>query len=439
MFWNKYPYSDFHELNLDWILRKIKEMEKSLSEFEALNKITFDGEWDITKQYPAWCIVNTNGGTEGYISIKPVPSGVTIDNIEYWSSIVNYTAIIADLQNRVIQLESDMSTAQNQIAKVTARVADHVATGKYVFLGDSYGSWGGGWIQGVLDGTGITDYYNYVVDGHGFTTATSWQDDLEQFATDHPDQVSEVTDILMVGGINDATDTALTTLGTAVLNFCNYVAANFPKAKITFAFVGNCMETSTYKSTHPYGNVLEARNHIFRVLTNAGHYYSASATKAMWSYNFFDADGLHPNSTGQIRGIVPAVICALNHENYSPGHFFNRVNANRYLEYVDGENSIIKLYNLALPSGITFSNAQWFDVYDAESTIASAYHEPVPCVLDVLGSPSVRYNAKVRMYNRKLQVAVVDTVNSTTYASFSTNSTTVIQTATLCDPLSHCV
>jgi len=103
MFWNKYPYTDYHELNLDWVIGKIREIYTDFTEFKALNTITIDGEWDITKQYKAWTIVSYQN--KGYISLKPVPAGITIDNADYWTMIADYEILINDLTLRVEALE----------------------------------------------------------------------------------------------------------------------------------------------------------------------------------------------------------------------------------------------------------------------------------------------------------------------------------------------
>ena len=101
---NNYPYTDTHELNLDWILKKIKELKVEIDDFKVVNNITFSGQWDITKQYPAWTIVSDNN--IGYVSIQPVPVGVPLSNGNYWVEVIDYTAQIAGLETRVIDLEN---------------------------------------------------------------------------------------------------------------------------------------------------------------------------------------------------------------------------------------------------------------------------------------------------------------------------------------------
>lgn len=99
----KYPYTNSHELNLDWVIKQIIEITHEVNEFKVVNQISFKGAWDITQQYPAWAFVD-NGGN-GFLSIKPVPAGVELTNEDYWRLVANYSALYADFQNRIINLE----------------------------------------------------------------------------------------------------------------------------------------------------------------------------------------------------------------------------------------------------------------------------------------------------------------------------------------------
>lgn len=110
---NKYPYTDFHELNLDWIIYQIKKIHAEWTEYQVLNHITFRGIWDISEQYPAWSIVTDNN--VGFVSIKPVPAGIEITNADYWIKICDYSQVIEDFNDRIANLESVITLGNSNI------------------------------------------------------------------------------------------------------------------------------------------------------------------------------------------------------------------------------------------------------------------------------------------------------------------------------------
>ena len=81
-FLNQFPYSDFHEMNLDWILKAVKQLAAQMNDFEAANSVNYLGEWKITEQYTKWSIVDTEKAV--YMAKRIIPVGIDIDNTDYW-------------------------------------------------------------------------------------------------------------------------------------------------------------------------------------------------------------------------------------------------------------------------------------------------------------------------------------------------------------------
>lgn len=110
MIFHDYPYTNFHDLNLDWILRKMQELDKEMDDFIAVNKITWAGEWDGSKTYPRWAIVQDTDGN-GYISVQPVPANVPLDNEDYWVKVADYDSLYAAFDQRISAIESLITSA----------------------------------------------------------------------------------------------------------------------------------------------------------------------------------------------------------------------------------------------------------------------------------------------------------------------------------------
>lgn len=98
-FFNKYPYTDFHELNLDYVLEAIKLLKEQMETFTSTNTITYADpiEWNITSQYGTNTIVLNAASQYAYISKKPVTSGILITDTEYWLPVLDLSGLLSGL------------------------------------------------------------------------------------------------------------------------------------------------------------------------------------------------------------------------------------------------------------------------------------------------------------------------------------------------------
>lgn len=89
-FINQFPYSDFHELNLDWIIKTCKQLFEEMKNFEAVNTVEYKGVWSIATQYSPWSIVLDTESGYMYICSKPVPPGINISNPMFWTLVAPF-------------------------------------------------------------------------------------------------------------------------------------------------------------------------------------------------------------------------------------------------------------------------------------------------------------------------------------------------------------
>lgn len=109
---DQFPYTNFHELNLDWILQALKEIEKTMDQFVSINALKYADpiQWNITTQYEKNTIViEPNSGT-AYISVQPVPAGVNIDNTDYWTVVFDLGMFVVRAAKNLCSLYEEDTT-----------------------------------------------------------------------------------------------------------------------------------------------------------------------------------------------------------------------------------------------------------------------------------------------------------------------------------------
>ena len=104
MLYSSMPYTDLHELNLDWILNEMKKliskMENFVDDFESI-KIGDPFIHDLSYSYPANAIVIDGNGV-AYLSKQVVPIGKPLSDTDYWLSIGAFAYYRSDTETLYI-------------------------------------------------------------------------------------------------------------------------------------------------------------------------------------------------------------------------------------------------------------------------------------------------------------------------------------------------
>lgn len=139
---HKAPYTNFHDLNLDWIIEVLNEFNTKLTDFVSLATIKYADpiQWDITSQYEAnTVVVDSNGNA--YLSVRPVPSGVSLDRTEFWTKIGNFDELWANVKRAITPNDeghSPTATADREADDLVWVDGSLVRVTKAMTAGDAY-------------------------------------------------------------------------------------------------------------------------------------------------------------------------------------------------------------------------------------------------------------------------------------------------------------
>lgn len=210
-------------------------------------------EWLSGVQYEPLTIVKY--GTQTYTSKQLVPATVGAPNSapEYWALTGDYNGAIVDIQNDIIQIQEDMENPKfffgNRI---------------FLIIGDSYAAEDDGiyqkWPSFTKYALGVSDenWINVAVSGSGFLGYGEGTKFILQLQS--PTAMAkrlEITDIVIVGGLNDSVGTP-SSIADEMNSFNHFLVSNYPKATVWLGYVGSYTTKSTVIANRTIDNILQA-------------------------------------------------------------------------------------------------------------------------------------------------------------------------------------
>ena len=112
-YFEHFPYTNFHDINLDRMIDLMEQFRAELKDFVNLNTVKYADpfDWDITSQYPANTIVMDPSTGVAYISVRPVPAGAPITDTSYWTPVFDLTALFEGIKDSIAAVVEQSTSA----------------------------------------------------------------------------------------------------------------------------------------------------------------------------------------------------------------------------------------------------------------------------------------------------------------------------------------
>ena len=417
-------------------------------------------EWNDLRQYEPLTIVTYQG--TAYTSRKTVPVGTALSNTEYWVVTGNYNAQVEEYRQEVVTLQGnvdslatelrgdigDINTALTQTNAQVALRERNVAGRKFLFVGDSYGDHAicnPSWVDFVVEYLGLTSsqYYNACVSASGFFAGTKFITQIQNYSGDK----SEITDIVVAGGLNDSTfaGTApadFTTLINSMQSFANYAKANYPNATLWLGYIGNALDDAP--ALQPLtGKRYTQRQwgiYVYNLYgTRYGFRYMSNVEKSLCLNTLlFGSDRVHPSTDGEkcIGGAIAQCLVGAGYQAFMPeancGIILpsgrTKTGTENFTYKIDGDTTHIHYDGLIIytcPDIASLSGANWVDLFEMQTVY---FNKPVLYNCEIVFYTTtglMGYQGQVKFDGKKVSVRVNEIDNSThTYATVTLATTT---------------
>lgn len=280
------PYSNYHDLNLDWILNTLK---KSVDEANA------------AKDYAS--------------NIKQL-----VDNF-------NVSAEVAKQIN-------DMYADGRMQTLVNNSIAPDI-----ILIGDSFGQ---GYTPGVTPGKGWTAWfkesyrlpckiYDYSLDGACFLADSdrNFTTMLDVMANRSDINNDKIGYVIVIGGTNDALRDSLAGLPSRITNFYTKASTLFPRAKVILGYTSNITSYGSKSYSELKLNQLACLNKYKANYEGIGYIDDIDLVLLQPEYNIVSSDGVHPIQHGyELIGKYVAKYLLGGSCSYNSGYFYIPFRAN---------------------------------------------------------------------------------------------------------------